>query len=132
MERSEIKNFCNNAIALNERMRGSYFWSSPRDAASRRRYEEQHSLGANFEYKGHTYYINLVTECSCRNIYFKQYIELDGESKDIRLLRKVLKEIKLDECKEQVTELLKEEKEILTKREYNKIFKDELNKLMGV
>lgn len=132
MERNEIKLFCNNAIALNERMKGSYFWSSPRDAASRRRYEEQHSLEGEFEYKGHTYYVSLTTSCSCRNIYFRQFIEIDGESKDIRLLRKVLKEIKLDECKEKVEELLKEEKEVLTKREYNKIFKDELNKMMEV
>lgn len=130
MKIEEIKEFCNDAIELNETMQGCYFWNPPSKSSARRKYEEEHSLKGEFEYKEHKYYVNLITECSCKNVYFKQYIEVDGESKDIRLIKKILKEIKLDECKEKVEELLKEEKKTLSKREYNKIFKYELSQMI--
>lgn len=59
---------------LHEQMKGSYFYKSPSDANSRRRYEQNHSLKSIFHYNGNEYEVSQNTTCSCNNIYYKMQI----------------------------------------------------------
>lgn len=82
-------------IRLHEKMRGSYFYSPPRNASSRRNYEEYNSLETTFEYNGDTIRVSQDTRCSCRNVYYSvnYYINDEPVRKDIRFIKKILKEI---------------------------------------
>lgn len=95
LSNEEITSSLNEIISLHETMRKAYFFSSPQTAYERRRYEVHHSLSTYFVYGGHEYEIKQVTECSVRNVYYKMNILIDGKgsTKDIRFIKKLLKEI---------------------------------------
>lgn len=72
---NELKNALGEAIDLHEKMRNSYFWNPPTHASSRRSYEKQNSFYYAM-YPGLV--LNCDTTCSCKNIYYKGYFELEG------------------------------------------------------
>jgi len=82
-------------IALHEKMSKSYFFAPPRLAAGRRSYEEYNSLETVFEYKGDTIRVSQETKCSCHHVYYsvKYYINDEQEKKDIRFIKKIIKEV---------------------------------------
>jgi hypothetical protein len=84
------KNLIKQAIELNDKMSGCYFWSPPSCANSRRSYEDYNSLEFNFKFNGKKYEIKLNTECSCKNIYFSRNIFVDGIKKNIKALKTII------------------------------------------
>ena len=95
VNQEETARVLDKAIQHHERMKHSYFWSSPNKAHSRRKYEADNS----FRYKiGMTNgYVEIVqnVECSCANVYYKMYIDLiinnedTGEKLDVRFLKQL-------------------------------------------
>jgi hypothetical protein len=79
------------AIYLNQKMKNCYFWSSPSGAGQRRSYEKYNSLNFIFSFQGRVYEVSMETICSCKNVYFKQAIIVDGQSKNIRVLKALVK-----------------------------------------
>ncbi len=72
------------------KMKNSYFWSPPSNAARRRNYESYNSNSAVF-YVGDTLWeIHQSTDCSCKNIYYRLTIHVNEEKKDIRALRRLI------------------------------------------
>ena len=93
MSKKQIKKEIEKAIELHEKMKNSFFWSSPAGAASRRSYEKYNSNSCSFEYNNNTITVEQNTSCSCKNIYYTAVIKVNGIRKDIRALKKVLKDI---------------------------------------
>jgi len=79
-------------IEQHEKFKNSYFWSPPCGASARRSYEKKHSRGTiEFMLQGVTYTIIQNVDCSCKNIYYRFSVEVNGEGKDIRALKKLFK-----------------------------------------
>lgn len=80
------------AIELHENMKGCYFYSSPCNSHGRRSYEKRNSLTTKFTYKKQKIEIKQVTDCSCKNVYYKMLIIIDNEEtkKDLRFLKKLI------------------------------------------
>lgn len=76
---------------LHAEMKNSYFWSPPSNASRRRRYEEARSNALEFRYNGQHYSIDQDTTCSCNHIYYRLTVLVDGDKKDIRAIRKLIK-----------------------------------------
>ncbi len=83
----------NQLIEQHEKMRNSYFWSSPRSAYGRRNYEQQHSDSEKFEWNGKIIEVEQRTMCSIRNIYYKQVICVDGIKKNVSVLKKIASQL---------------------------------------
>ena len=85
----------NKAIELHEKMKKSYFWSSPGSAAARRSYEEYNSYKEVFSFKkdGKVYdvCINCVTTCSCSNIYYSGNFSINNKTCNISGIKKLAK-----------------------------------------
>ncbi len=81
-----------NVINLHEKMKGAYFYKSPGNASSRRYYEKQNSLITKFSYKKQKIEIKQETTCSCKNVYYKMTIYIEGEktNKNIKFLKSLL------------------------------------------
>lgn len=84
------------AVNMVAQMSNSYFWVPPTLAADRRAMEKKYSLFYIGEYQGQELKIDFSTNVSCHNIYFYKNIYLDGVRKDVRLLKKILKEADVD------------------------------------
>lgn len=80
-------------INLHNSMDGCYFFNPPTVAASRRSFEDNHSLTSTFEYNGDTYTVEQKTRCSTRNVYYHVNYYKNGEKihADIRLVKKIIK-----------------------------------------
>lgn len=80
-------------LELHEKMRGAYFYTPPCSARGRRSYERQNSLNTSVvDDQGNEILIQQETSCSCRNVYYKMKIFINGEKtkKDIRFVKKLL------------------------------------------
>lgn len=90
----ELKFTLESIIELHERMRNSFNWTSPSTAWSRRNYEQKHSMTNEFTVNELNYQVVQTTTCSCKNIYYKMKIYINGEesNKDIRLIKNLLKQ----------------------------------------
>lgn len=82
-------------IILHNKMRNCYFFDSPGTASSRRYYESNNSMDTEFVYDGHKYKVDQNTSCSCKNVYYRMHIYIDGNEtkKDIRLIKSILKTV---------------------------------------
>lgn len=85
----------NDVLCLHDKMKGAYFFTPPRVASMRRRYEENNSLETEFSYKGDDYLVSQVTNCSCKNVYYSVSYYKNGTliSADIRLIKKIVSEL---------------------------------------
>jgi len=89
---SKLETELNDIIAQHERFKNSYFWSPPANAAGRRQYEERNSRQPIiFQYDGSEIEIKQSVSCSCRNIYYNFSVHVDGQKKDIRFLKQLVK-----------------------------------------
>ena len=81
------------AIDLHENMRNSYFWTSYNNANSRQSYEKNNSLTTEFTHNKEKIKVVQETTCSCKNIYYKMKIFVNGKetNKDVRFLKKMIK-----------------------------------------
>jgi len=88
------------AIALHEKMKNSFFWSSPRSASARRSYEKFNTFKENFSFKkGKIVYdvvIKCNTTCSCNHIYYSGLFKINDNTCDIRGLKKLVKLLKTE------------------------------------
>lgn len=76
-------------ISTHDKFRNSYFWSPPRNSSSRRSMEFEHEY--EFKYKEKTYNVLQTLSCSCKNVYYKLAVFVDGTQKDVRVLKTIVK-----------------------------------------
>ena len=91
----KLKTLLEEVIETHEKYKKSYFWSSGQNAGQRRRNEER--------FPSSNIVINLVNgdeieiyqsySESCNHCYYKGKIHLNGCKKDIRLVKKLLKDL---------------------------------------
>ena len=76
-------------LSDHEKFSGCYFWNSPATASSRRQMEfkREHT----FKFRGDIISFSQEVSCSCKNVYYSSHIEVNGEKKNIRALKKILK-----------------------------------------
>ena len=74
------------------KFKNSYFWTSPGNASSRRSLERQNSNEIDFHHNGHHYKIYQSVSCSCRNVYYHLCVYVDGVKKDVRAIKKIIRE----------------------------------------
>lgn len=83
-----------NAIEQHDKYKKSYFWT-PGGSASQRRNNEKRFLTIHpsfiIETKLGTIEVSTTYSESCKNCYYGMCVTLDDVSKDVRLLKKLLK-----------------------------------------
>lgn len=84
---SEIKTLILGTIDTHEEYRNSYFWTGLYYRS------KQFDRSYNIEYKGKKYEIEQSMTASRANVYYSLNVYIDGVKKDVRALKKVLKEI---------------------------------------
>lgn len=91
------KNALQSIIDLHEKMKGAYFYTPPASAAGRRAYETKNSMATEFDVDGQKVEVVQSASCSCKNVYYKMTICIDGNatSKDIRFIKKLLKSLEI-------------------------------------
>jgi hypothetical protein len=87
---SKVEPLIKAAIALNEKMQGCYYWHPDCHASGRRRNEQRNSMDFSFRFEGRDYSVVLTTRESCKHVYFRRDIRVDGAKKDIRALKKLV------------------------------------------
>lgn len=81
------------AISMVSEMSNSFFEVAPPTAADRKKYEKAHTLYYIGTYKGLELKIDFRCRCtSFGNIYFFKNIYYDEMKKDVRFLKKILRE----------------------------------------
>ena len=81
-------------IETHEKYKNCYFWSSGANAHTRRRSEQQFELrnpDVAFITKNGKLEVSMSYRESCKNIYYKMYVILDGQTKTIAAVKKLLK-----------------------------------------
>lgn len=78
-------------IDRHERLRKSYFWSSPSTASARRQMERRESTTYCFKRNHKIYEIDQDVSCSCKHVYYRLLIYVDGKRKDVRVLKSLLR-----------------------------------------
>lgn len=91
----ELRRKLEAVIDLHEKMKGVYFWHAESSAGGRRSCEKKNSLTTDFEWNGDKYRIEQITECTCSHTEFHTNYYINGEwvRADIRLVKKILKQI---------------------------------------
>ena len=84
----KIKKILNNMLNTHEIYKNSYFWNPPGNAAGRRNKEFTDYVSFIFNNKQYEWEQEL--SCSCKNVYWTNYISVDGKKKDIRTIKKLL------------------------------------------
>ena len=93
MKTPSIKHL-NEIVDQHERFKSSYMWSPPGAASMRRNYERDNSIEPlNFKFDRDQYAIEQNVDCSCRNIYYRFSIHRNGEKKNIRALKSLIKDM---------------------------------------
>jgi hypothetical protein len=88
----KIRDICTEIVTLHSKMGGAFFYSPPSTASARRSYEKNHSLDYDFAVDGKKYSVDIVTSCSCKNVYYNCTITVDGVKKNITAIKKLLKD----------------------------------------
>lgn len=90
----EAKTICNDIIKNAEKFKSCYFWDSDNgNDKARRSYEAYNSRDYSFSYNGSDYHFKQSVTQSRKNTYFRPTYSINGEIKDIRLVKKLLKSI---------------------------------------
>ena len=87
---NKIETAINAILARHDRFKSSYFWSPPGHASSRRQMENRESTSLSFSLDGTVYDIVQSVTCSCKNVYYSLSIAVDGISKNVRALKKLV------------------------------------------
>ena len=77
-------------LDLRDRFKNSYFWRSNSVASGRRKSEQNNSSYIEFDHDGHHFFIENDHQESCRNIYHKFNVYIDGEKKTASALKKYM------------------------------------------
>ena len=92
LKRSKILPLLEAFLNRHEDMKNAYFMRPPSSAAERRQMERREQLQFKFTLNGRTYEFEQHVSCTCKNVYYYKTILIDGESKNIRALKKLLTE----------------------------------------
>ena len=84
------KNEIAEIISLHEKMKNSYYWTPPRNAAYRRWYEEKNSVKIKGLYMRCPVSLECSTSCSCKNIYYRGSFYIDGKKVTIASVKKLI------------------------------------------
>lgn len=85
---SETKKAIQVYLNLSEKFKNSYFWSAPSSANQRRKMESDNT----FNYEGDGIQLSFSLDVSCKNIYVRKSILIDGKIKTIVSLKKILQD----------------------------------------
>ena len=72
-----------------DKYKSCFFWDSTGNASYRRKQEFNNAV--EFTLADKEYYIRQCLEISCKNFYFKTIVMVDGQKKDIRVIKRLLK-----------------------------------------
>jgi len=88
----ELKSTLAEIIDQHERFKNSYFWRPPSSAAARLAYEKKHTRDdVMFEHNGKQHLVTQTVDCSCKNVYYRFAVFVDGIKRDIRALKRLVK-----------------------------------------
>ena len=77
-----------------EKMRGAYYYDSPKSAGSRRSYEKAHTHPEiMWEEGGHTYTARFTVSCSCANVYATGHYTRDGKKTTLTAIKNSYKRL---------------------------------------
>ena len=79
----------NSMLSDHDRVKECYFWSNTGNASDRRRQEFDRTL--SFNLNGSEYQIGQSLNISCKNFYYQLSVYVDGNKKDVRVLKKLTK-----------------------------------------
>jgi len=87
----KAKQIIQDAINTHEKYKKAYFWHSPSNASGRRAMEDRfegkdfvlHTANGKIE-------VEFNFSVSCKNVYYSMSVYLNGEKKNIKLLKKIL------------------------------------------
>jgi hypothetical protein len=85
-----LRNAIENCLAFHEKYKNSYFWTSSGNAAQRRRDEKRFAeLNPPFDIvtKNETIQVRPELDISCKNIYYCLSIWVNGEKKNVRIIK---------------------------------------------
>ncbi len=90
----EVKKICKDIIENAEKFKYCYFWDryNGNDRA-RSYYGAQNSRDYHFVFNGNEYHFEQSVSQSQKNTYFRPTYSINGEIKDIRLVKKLLKSV---------------------------------------
>jgi hypothetical protein len=88
-QREELKS----RIELHESLKSAFFWTPPQLATARRTFEASHSKAPLVLGLGGALVISTEsnTSCSCKNVYYRLSVTVNGKRSDVRTLRGLLK-----------------------------------------
>ncbi len=70
-----------------EAHKNCYFWTNNGNSAQRRRLERQRAKANIWNWGGRDYVWTQTVQVSCRNYYYYSTITVDGERKDVRVMK---------------------------------------------
>ncbi|MCR5383393.1 MAG: hypothetical protein K6E72_01960 [Saccharofermentans sp.] len=89
---NEVKDICNDIIKNAEKFKRCYFWDRDNgNESARKYYGAQNSRDYHFSFNGNEYHFEQSVSQSRKNTYFHSTYSINGEIKDIRLVKKLLK-----------------------------------------
>lgn len=136
MKKQEMMMKVENDILHHEKMNNVVFWSPDRKAADKRKNEARHNFTHTYEYKGHEYKYESYFSESRQHCYYGGHFYLDGEEKNLRIFKKLLKcleeDRKEDVFKDFMEDLEKNGMYTRLKDEERKFLKDRLEWLWEI
>lgn len=78
-------------INLHKNMKGSYFWTPPAFASSRRNMEERYSFHVEGTFNNQKIDLECRTTCSCKNVYYKGIFYIENIKCTIVKVKNLLK-----------------------------------------
>ena len=87
---SQVWRWVTSAIKRHDKWSGCYFWKPPSTASQRR--QAEFDEGFEFILNGVHYDIEQWLVCSCNNFYYEFSCHVNGKKKNIRALKKLVKE----------------------------------------
>ena len=85
----KIKKDLNMFLQNYDKYKNCFFWRSTGNASCRRKQEFNDAI--EFTIANKEYYVRQYLEISCKNFYFKTIVMVDGQKKDVRVIKRLLK-----------------------------------------
>lgn len=86
-------------VKLVEKYKNSYTWTPPLKAYNRRLVEQNDHVEQEFELNGDKISLLFNVSCSCNNYYITKHVIVNEEYKDVRFVKKLLKNLDIGESR---------------------------------
>ena len=84
----------NKIVDRHDHFKSSYLWIPPGAASMRRKYERDNTIEPmGFMFDRDQYHIEQSVDCSGKNVYYHFLIYRNGEKKNIRALKSLIKDM---------------------------------------